>query len=96
MASIKYRHCLKIYEITLEMTKYLSICKMQQNIAHYIVSRNTLYNKNEFPIVKTEAILSLIESISKKKSLYIEALKRRDLAFDRRDLVNIDKNFEQE
>lgn len=78
------------------MTKHFLIYKIQQNIAHCIGSRNTLYNKNEFPIVKTEAILSLIELISKEKNLYINTLKKRDLAFDRRDLVNIDKNSEQE
>lgn len=54
---------------------------------HYIVSYNTIYKINSFVIIKTEAMLPLVEPISKKESLYTNAL-------DKRDPTSIDKSVE--
>lgn len=45
-------------------------------------------------MAKIKAILLLVELIGKKKSLYINTLNMRDLAFDKEDLVTIDEVVE--
>lgn len=52
------------------MTKYLSIYKVQQGTICYIILCNTLYKINNFLIAKIKAKFFLIESISKKESIY--------------------------
>lgn len=59
-------------------------------MVYYIISRNTLCTINNFLIIKTEDIWPLIKSIQKEESLYIEILNIRDLAFEKKDLINID------
>lgn len=44
------------------------------------VSRNILYKTNDFSMTKAQAILLLIKPISKKKTLYTNALNRKDPA----------------
>ena len=82
IASIRFRHCLKVYEITCKMTKHLSIYKMQHNTASHTVPRNIFYKKNGFSMAKAEAMLLLIESISKKETLYKNAFNKKALALD--------------
>lgn len=81
---MKYKHCSKIYIIIYEITKYLLTYKVQQKLAHCIVSCNILYKTNDFLITKTKAMLFLSKPINKKKSLYIDA-------FDRKDPASINK-----
>ena len=82
MAGMKCKHYLKVYDTTCGMTKYLSTCKVRQSTARRTVPRDTLYKTNGFPMAKTEAILLLVEPISKKKSPYTDALDKKDPAFD--------------
>lgn len=91
MASIKCRHYIKICKTTCGMTKHLLMYKMQQGIARRTVSHNTLYKTNGFLMAEAEAILPLVELISKKESPYADAFDKRDPTFDRKDLANIDK-----
>ena len=65
------------------------------------IPRNTLYKINSFPISNIKAILSLVEPINKKESLYIDALDKKDSTFnridltlDKRDPASIDKFVE--
>lgn len=58
---------------------------------HCIVLYNTLSKINSFSIIKAKAMLPLIKQISKKESLNINALNKKNLAFNRRDPASIDK-----
>ena len=69
------------------MTKHLSTYKVQRGTTYYTVPRDTLYKTNGFPMAKTEAMLPLVEPISKEESPYTDAL-------DRRDPVGIDEAAE--
>ena len=64
------------------MTKHLSTFKVQQGTARRTVPRDTLYKTNGFPMAKAEAMLPLVEPISKEESPYTDALDRRDLTLD--------------
>ena len=70
MAGMKYRHFSKVYQTSRGMTKYLSTYKLRRGTARRTVPRDTLYKTNGFSIAKTEAILPLVEPISKDKSPY--------------------------
>ena len=94
MAGIKCRHCSKVCETTRGMTKHLSTCKVRRGTARRTVPRNTLYKTNGFPMAKTEAMLPLVEPITKEESPYTDALDRRDPALDRRDPAGIDEAAE--
>lgn len=61
-----------------KMTKYFLLYKIQQETIYCIISYNTLHKTNDFSIVKAEAILLLVELISKKRSLFIDAPDKRD------------------
>ena len=80
MAGMKRRHCSKVCETTRGMTKHLSTCKVRRGTARRTVLCDTLYKSNSFPMAKTEAILPLVESISKEESPYTDALDRKDPA----------------
>lgn len=47
---------------------------------HYIILYNILYKTNFFLLIKAIAILPLIKSINKKKSLYKNNIKKKNLA----------------
>lgn len=67
---------------------------MQQGMAHYIIPRNTSYKTNSFLIIKIEGILSLIEPMSKKNSLYRNLFDKKDLILTKKDLIGINKVVE--
>ena len=91
MAGIKCKHCSKVCDTTRGMTKHLSTCKVRQGMAGPTVPCDILYKTNGFLIAKAEAMLPLIEPISKKESPYTDALHKRDPAVDWRDPAGIDK-----
>ena len=91
MAGMKCRYCSKVCDTTCGMTEHLSTCKVQQGTARRTVPRDTLYKINGFAMAKGEAILPLVEPISKEESLYTDALDRRDPALDLRDPAGIDE-----
>lgn len=67
---------------------------MQQGMAHYIIPRNTSYKTNSFLIINIEGILSLIEPMSKKNSLYRNLFDKKDLILTKKDLIGINKVVE--
>lgn len=91
MAGMKCKHCSKICGITCGIIKHLSMYKMQQSKARYIVPRDSLYKTNSFLIAKAKTILPLVELISRKKSLYTDAFDRKDPVFDKIDPASINK-----
>lgn len=88
---MKCKYYLKICKTTYRITKHLSICKVQQGTVHCTVLYNNFSKRNDFLIRKAKAMLPLVEPISKKKSLYIDAFDRTDPILNTRDLINIDE-----
>lgn len=80
MASIKCRHCSKIYRIIGKITKHFSICKVRRGTTYFTVPCNTLHKTNNFSIAKTEAILPLVKPFNEKKSLYTDTYDKRNPA----------------
>lgn len=91
MASIKCRHCSKVYKTICEIIKHFSIYKLQQDTTCCIVSCNIFYKINGFLIAKIETMLLLVELINKKKSPYTDALEKKDLAFNKKDPAGMNK-----
>lgn len=67
MADMKYKYYSKIYKTTFGMTKHISMYKMRQKTAYYIISRNILNKINDFSMAKVEVMLPFEELIRKKK-----------------------------
>lgn len=63
-------------------------------MAYCIILHNILYQTNSFSMAKVEIILFLIKPISKNESLYTDALDRRDLAFNTKNLASINEAAE--
>lgn len=70
MANIKYKHCLKVWETTYTMTKYLLMCKVGLETIDFRVLLNNLHEINIFSIAKAKVMLPLAKPI-RKKNVYI-------------------------
>ena len=85
MVGMKCSYYSKIYETAREMTKHLSICRVQQKIAHYTILFQIQRRINDFfTIFKAKAILPLAEQMEgiysdkEEKSPYTNNIKRID------------------
>lgn len=83
---MKYKCYFKVFKTTCRMTKHLLTYKVRRRTVRCTVPRNTLHKINCFPIAKSEAMLTLVKPISKKKSSYTNAP-------DRKDPTNIDEKM---
>lgn len=77
MASMKCKHCSKVYETTCVMTKHISACKVQRGKGRFTVPRNTPHNINHF--LATSETETMLEPAKKGdyKSPHLSNVDRR-------------------